>query len=245
MGCMHTWFKKHWHIFLFNTHSNWVQKMQSNMEIDEPETCQGVKLFTITVFKFFFCGYVSEINTIKYQNSWGKKLETCLISMPKARVCGAIGLGSAETMAFEYLQRGKLHGQPLPVFYHPPSHESEVFFKCLNRVSGIPVSAHCLLSCVLESVGRIIPFLLYHSSADIYWLPALLECFFFSFCPGEPRTGHKMTNASIRAEQWGRTPSFHPWCSACGSTLSCSEHVSEHAELFQHVSDTPMRSMAL
>lgn len=145
--------------------------------------CQTVYHNSIQIF---FCGYVSEINTIKYQNSWGKKLETCLISMPKARVCGAIGLGSAETMAFEYLQRGKLHGQPLPVFYHPPSHESEVFFKCLNRVSGIPVSAHCLSSRVLESVGRIIPFLLYHSSADIYWLPALLVCFFFLFALGSP-----------------------------------------------------------
>lgn len=91
-------------------------------------------------------------------------------------------------MALEYLQRWRLYnyGQPVPVFYHLPSHKFvflQMFKQCFWNSSFYPLP-------LVPSLRRV--FFLYHPSADIYQLSVLLVC----LCrPGEHGTAHKMANA--------------------------------------------------
>lgn len=122
-------------------------------------------------------------------------------------------------MAFEYVQRGRLYnlyGQPVPVFYHLPSHKFaflQMFKHCFWN------SSFCPLPLVL-SLRRV--FFLYHPSAGIYQLSVLLAC----LCHlGEHRTAHKMANACHQGRALG-TDHLSPSLMLClcqhSMVLNCS-----------------------
>lgn len=71
-------------------------------------------------------------------------------------------------MAFEYLQEGRLLGQPVPVLHH--SH-SEKLFPHIQRKSPVFVFAHCLWSCQWATPNRTwFHFLLLHPFMHLYTL---------------------------------------------------------------------------